>query len=71
MITIGIDPHSRTHSAAALNDHRRVIAEVTMGAYALELGRLARWIEALGPERIVAVEGARGFGLALCRSGMP
>jgi len=42
-----------------------------MGADALELGRLARWIEALGPERIVAVEGARGFGLALCRSGMP
>ena len=31
MITIGIDPHSRTHWAAALDDHGRVLAEVTVG----------------------------------------
>ena len=32
-----------------------------------ELDRLVRWIKGVGPERIVAIEGARGFGLALCR----
>ena len=67
MITIGIDPHSRTHSAAALDERGRVIAEITVGSDARELDRLARWVHGMGPERIVAVEGARGFGLALCR----
>src|SRR5438094_1654160 len=67
VITIGIDPHSRTHSAAALDDGGRVIAEITVGSDARELDRLARWIGGMGAERTVAVEGARGFGLALCR----
>ena len=67
MITIGIDPHSRTHSAAALDDGGRVLAEITVGSGGGELDRLVRWIEGVGPERIVAIEGARGFGLALCR----
>ena len=67
VITIGIDPHSRTHSAAALDEHGRVLAEITVRSDAGELDRLVRWIESVGSERIVAVEGARGFGLALCR----
>jgi transposase len=65
MITIGIDPHSRTHSAAALDAHGRVLGELTVGSNPRELDRLVRWIAGLGPDRTVAVEGARGFGLAL------
>jgi transposase len=67
MITIGIDPHSRAHSAAAADEGGRVLAEITVGAGPGELDRLVRWIQGVGPERIVAIEGARGFGLALCR----
>lgn len=67
MITIGIDPHSRSHSAAALDAHGRVLAEITVRSDAGELDRLARWIAGMGPERVVAIEGARGFGLALSR----
>ena len=67
MITIGIDPHTRTHSAAALDAQGRLLEEITVGSNAAELDRLARWIEGVGAERTVAIEGARGFGLALCR----
>jgi transposase len=67
MITIGIDPHSRTHSAAALDDGGRVLAEITVGAGPAELDRLVSWIVDTGSERVVAIEGARGLGLALCR----
>jgi transposase len=67
VITIGIDPHSRTHSAAALDDHGRILAEFTVGSNARELDRLTRWITGMGPERVVAIEGARGFGQALSR----
>ena len=56
VITIGIDPHSRTHSAAALDEHGRVLAEITVRSDAGELDRLVRWIDGVGPERIVAVE---------------
>lgn len=67
MVTVGIDPHTRTHSAAAIDDRGRVLGVLTVGVSPGELDRLVHWIENLGPERIVAVEGARGFGLPLCR----
>ncbi len=55
MITIGIDPHSRTHSAAALDERGRVLAEITVGSDARELDRLLRWIQGVCPERVVAI----------------
>jgi transposase len=42
VITIGIDPHSRTHIAAALDDRGRVLGELTVGSTVRELDRLAR-----------------------------
>jgi transposase len=67
VITIGIDPHSRTHAAAAVDGHGRVLGELSVGSNPRELDRLARWIAGTGPQRVVAIEGARGFGLALAR----
>lgn len=67
MVTVGIDPHTRTHSAGAVDALGGVLGMLTVGVSPSELDRLVHWIEELGPERIVAVEGARGFGLALCR----
>src|SRR3989304_2756511 len=71
VITIGIDPHTRTHAAGARDEGGGVLAEITVGLDPPELDRLVRWVEGIGPERIVAVEGARGFGLALSRRVPP
>jgi len=67
MVVIGVDTHTRTHSAAAIDAQGRVLAEIQVGASPYELRRLVRWIGEQGPERLVAVEGARGLGLALTR----
>lgn len=67
MVTVGIDPHMRTHSAAAIDAQGRVLSMLSVGPGPGELDRLLGWIEGLGPERVVAIEGARGYGLALCR----
>jgi transposase len=67
MVVIGVDTHTRTHSAAAIDSQGRVLAETQVGASPYELRRLVRWIGAQGPERMVAVESARGLGLALTR----
>ena len=67
MVIIGIDAHSRSHAAAAVDEHGRLIdgVEVTAGDSGLE--RLAAWIAALPAPRLVAVENARGYALALVR----
>jgi transposase len=67
MVVIGVDTHTRTHSAAAIDAQGRVLAEIQIGAGPDELRRLARWIAEQGPARLVAIEGARGLGLALTR----
>ena len=67
MLTIGIDAHSRSHSAAAIDDQGRVVAEVTVDATADGLDRLSAWTFSLPAPRHVAIENARGYGLALAR----
>lgn len=67
MVVIGVDTHTRSHSAAAIDGQGRVLAEIQIGAGPYELRRLARWIAEQGPERLVAIEGAHGLGLALTR----
>jgi transposase len=64
---IGIDAHSQVHSAAAVDTHGRPIGQLGVGADAAELGRLLGWITSFEGERLIAVEGAKGFGLALTR----
>ena len=67
MVIIGIDAHTRVHSAAAIDEHGRVLATLEVGANPDELERLASWVESFDAERLVAVEGAKGLGLALTR----
>lgn len=64
---IGIDTHTRRHSAAAVDDHGRVLDVLEVGASVEELDHLIGWISAHPGERLVAIEGAKGFGLALSR----
>jgi transposase len=67
MVIIGVDTHTTSHTAAAIDTQGRLLGEIQVGAGAYDLRRLARWIAHQGPERLVAVEGARGLGLALTR----
>ena len=67
MVIVGIDPHSRSHTAAAIDEHGRLIDSVEVKAGERGLEQLAAWIAALAAPRLVAIENARGYGLALVR----
>jgi hypothetical protein len=67
MIIVGIDPHSRSHAAASIDEHGRLLEGIEVGAGARGLARLSAWIEALPKPRLVAIENARGYGLAIVR----
>lgn len=67
MVIVGIDAHTRRHAAAAIDEHGRVLGVIEVGAGVEELDRLIAWITVFDTSRLVAVEGAKGFGLALTR----
>ena len=63
---IGIDPHSRVHVAAAVDEHGRCVAKYEVGVAPEQLAELVDWIGSTGAQK-VAVEGSKGYGLALTR----
>lgn len=65
MITIGIDPHERSHTAAALNDHAELRGQIRVSA-ATAVPTLRCWA-ARWPQRQWAVEGASGLGRLLAQ----
>ena len=67
MIVAWIDPHSRLHAAAALDEHGRLLDGIEVGAGLGELARLLAWIGCLSRPWLVAIENVRGYGLALVR----
>ncbi len=67
MIIVGIDAHSRSHAAAAIDEQGRLIEGIEVDAGVRGLERLGAWLKALGQPRLVAIENARGYGLALVR----
>jgi len=67
MVIIGIDAHTQTHTAGAIDEQGRALATLEVGASPRELERLLAWVQSLGDVRLVAVEGAKGFGLPLTR----
>jgi len=67
VIVVGIDPHSRLHAAAAVDEQGRLLEGIQVGSGPGELARLQAWIERLPRPRLVAIENARGYGLAIVR----
>jgi transposase len=61
VITIGIDPHKRTLTAAALDPHSRLLGQLRVSATSQAGAQLLAWAAAW-PERRWAVEGASGLG---------
>jgi transposase len=67
VVIIGIDAHTRVHAVAAIDEHGRILGSLQTGAGAAELDRLVAWVARFADDRLVAIEGAKGFGLALTR----
>jgi hypothetical protein len=65
-LVIGIDPHSRIHVAAALDEHGRCLHRCEVGAAPEQLGQPIDWIAGFDVVK-VAVEGSKGYGLPLAR----
>jgi transposase len=65
-VTIGIDPHKGSHTAAALDARHRVIAWIRVGATSAGYRVLRRWAAAW-PDRRWAVENAAGLGRPLAQ----
>jgi transposase len=68
VITIGIDAHSRSHAAVAIDEQGRLLEGIEVAAGVGGLAQLSAWINALPQPRLVAIENARGYGLAIAQS---
>jgi transposase len=66
VITIGIDPHKSSPTAAALDQSGAMLGELRVPADRAMLGRLTGWAAAW-PDGIWAIEGASGLGRLLAQ----
>jgi transposase len=66
VVTIGIDPHKRSLTAAALDSHSRLLGQLRVSATSQAGAELLAWAAAW-PERHWAVEGARGLGRGIAQ----
>jgi hypothetical protein len=66
VITIGIDPHKRSLTAAALDPHSRLLGQLRLPASGQAATQLLVWAEQW-PQRRWAVEGASGLGRGIAQ----
>jgi hypothetical protein len=67
MVTIGVDPHKQTHTAAAVNALGVELAHRTAPDRPVGNGQLVEWARALDCERVWAVEEVRNVSGSLER----
>jgi transposase len=65
-VTIGVDPHKASHTAAVLNEHGQLLDHQRIPATLDGYQQLRQWAERW-PQRRWAVEGAHGIGRALAQ----
>jgi transposase len=65
-VMIGVDPHKGSHTAVAIGAAEEPLGELRVRSSASQAERLVSWA-ADWPERIWAVEGARGLGHLLAQ----
>ena len=65
-VMIGIDPHKRSHTAVALDEHDQVLDQIRVDADPRQVRRLLEWA-ARWPDRVWAIENANGLGWLLSR----
>jgi transposase len=66
LITIGIDPHKRTHTAVAIDERRHKLGELEVVASSTMTRTLLRWASAWSV-RQWAIEGSDGLGRLLAQ----
>ena len=66
MVTIGIDPHKSSHTAAALDASGESLGELRVRADGATLARLLGWAAGWS-QRVWAIEGAGGLGRLLAQ----
>jgi transposase len=72
MIVIGIDPHTKSHTAVALDAATgQGLAELTVSADARGHDELLAWARRLGPKRLFAIEDCRHISGRLERHLLP
>lgn len=59
MVTIGVDPHKRTHSAVAVDELGVELSAQTEPAVADGFGALLGWAREIGPQRVWVIEDCR------------
>jgi transposase len=67
MLTIGVDPHKQTHTAAAVDDLGAEVGHRTAAARPVGNGQLLEWARVLDGERVWAVEDVRNVSGSLER----
>lgn len=65
-VFIGIDPHKGSHTALALDESESTLGQLRVIAAPGQIDTLQRWA-APWPERVWAIEGARGLGHLLAQ----
>src|SRR5262249_42021741 len=65
-VTIGIDPHKRSHTAAVLDSHQQVLDRLRVPSTRAGYRALRRWA-ARWPDRRWAIENAAGWGRTLAQ----
>jgi hypothetical protein len=63
----GVDTHGRTHHAAVVDQHGRLLADAEFGAHTDGYRQLLRWLGRHGQIRAVGVEGTGSYGAGLTR----
>jgi transposase len=66
-VTGGIDTHSATHHAAALDDVGRLLGTREFPANPAGYAQLVDWLESFGPVTAIGVEGTASYGAGLTR----
>lgn len=67
-ITVGVDAHKTVHVAVALNEAGQRMAEWSGANTPGEWDRFRQWLDTLGGERQIGVEGAGSYGRGLAYS---
>jgi transposase len=65
-VIIGIDPHKGSHTAVALDRDEHTLAKLRVKATAAQVEQLRAWAQPW-PQRVWAIEGARGLGRLLAQ----
>jgi hypothetical protein len=68
MLVLGIDAHKRSHTIVAVDDRARKLAERTINATTDDHLALIAWAQALGDDRLWAVEDCRHLSRRLERT---